>query len=266
MRKLLATLALAAAVLVVPAIHVHAQEAAAAAAPKGKTFGEMWHNGGWVMYPLLISSILMVGFTGNGFYQLRVARLAPPALVAKVREQMSMGSYQEAWQTCEANECYFSTVLSAGLERIGRGKEIVDHIMQDVAVKEASLMKTQNTYLSVIGVVTPMIGLTGTVVGMIKAFSVLGQAGITDPAALSEKISEVLIATASGLIVAIPAFVFYYVLRNRAQTVVILVDSILNRLMEDIPYADLSGIKIGENFSAGAAVYADPGYAPDAHV
>jgi biopolymer transport protein ExbB len=98
---------------------------------------------------------------------------------------------------------------------------------------------------------------------MIKAFAVLGQAGITDPAALSEKISEVLIATAGGLAVAIPAFIFYYVLRNRAQAVVIQVDSIMNRLLEDIPYADLSGIKIGENFSAGAAVYADPGYSQE---
>lgn len=130
---------------------------------------------------------------------------------------------------------------------MGRGKEIMDHIMQEIAIKEATLLKTRNTYLSVIGVVTPMIGLTGTVVGMIKAFSVLGQSGIADPGALSAKISEVLTATAGGLIVAIPAFIFFYILKNRSQEVLIHADSTVNRLVEEIPVEELGGIRIGES-------------------
>jgi biopolymer transport protein ExbB len=264
MKHLIAAATLAVAVLLAQPTPVAAQEGApAGGAPhgatesktSGKKIGQLIKEGGIVMWPLGIASVLMVALTAEGFFRLRVQKLAPPPLVAKVREQMSMGSYQEAWETCQANPCYFSAVLSSGLERIGRGKESVEHIMQDVALKESTLLKTRNTYLSVIGVVTPMIGLIGTVSGMIGAFAVLGASGVTDPRMLSEKISEVLVATFTGLAVAVPAFIFYYVLRNRSQGVVIQVDSIMNRLMEDIPYPDLSGIKIGENFSAGTTVY-----------
>ncbi len=246
-------IAFAAAALAAGAIDsALAQEAGAHAdTGKGKTFGQIWQEGGWVMYPLTASSILMVAFTAEGFFKLRFAKLAPAALRAKARELVAQGNYQEFWQTCKENPCFFSNVCAAMLERIGRGKDVAERITQEVAIKEASMLKTRNTYLSVIGVVTPMIGLSGTVTGMIKAFATLGQAGITDPAALSANISEVLIATAYGLIVAIPAFIFYYILRNRGQAVVILADSEINRLIEDIPFEELHGLKIGESFTAG---------------
>jgi biopolymer transport protein ExbB len=220
---------------------------------KPKTFSEIWHEGGWVMYPLAIASILTVTLTAEGFHKLRIAKLAPPAMVAKIKELVAESNYQEAWILCRDNPCFFSNVIRIGLERIGKGKDAVENIMQEVSIKEATLMKTHNRYLSVIGVVTPMIGLTGTVVGMVKAFAVLGSTGIADPAALAAKISEVLIATAGGLVVAIPAFIIYYVLGNRAQSVLIEADSIVNRILEDVPYEELQGLKIGENFTLGQA-------------
>ncbi len=97
-----------------------------------------------------------------------------------------------------------------------------------------------------------MIGLLGTVIGMIGAFSVLGSAGISDPRALAARIGEVLLATASGLFIAIPAFVFYYVFRNLTQACVVHGDDIVNELVQDIPYAELEGMRIGQEFSAGA--------------
>ena len=117
--------------------------------------------------------------------------------------------------------------------------------MEETALREANDLKTNTTYFSVIGVVSPMIGLTGTVWGMIGAFKTLGQNGITDPSALAGKIGEVLIATMSGLVVAVPAFVFFYILRARAQSAILHAESQVYRLLDDIPYDQLSGCASG---------------------
>jgi biopolymer transport protein ExbB len=144
-------------------------------------------------------------------------------------------------------------VLAAGLERIGRGKDAVEFALEETAIRESTSLKTNTTYLSVIGVVSPMIGLTGTVWGMIKAFHTLGQSGITDPSKLAGNIGEVLVATASGLIVAIPAFVFFYILRARAQGAILFAESQVYSLLDEVPYEQLAGVRIGESFSADQA-------------
>ncbi|PTY04466.1 MotA/TolQ/ExbB proton channel family protein [Verrucomicrobia bacterium LW23] len=220
---------------------------------KDKTVMEIFHEGGIVMWFLLIASILTLTFTVEGFMKLTSKKLAPPALVARLREAINQGNYQEAWTVCKANPSFISSVLAEALERIGRGKEASEYAAESASAREGVLLKANVTYLSVIGVVTPMIGLTGTVIGMIKAFAELGAAGIGNPSGLAAAISEVLIATASGLVVAIPAFVFFYVLKNLAQGAIMVAESEVNRLLEEIPYDQLSGIRIGENFSAAPA-------------
>ncbi len=132
-------------------------------------------------------------------------------------------------------------------------------------------MNTYISYLSVIGVCTPMIGLLGTVTGMIKAFATLGQSGIGDPSSLSSAIGEVLVATASGLFIAIPAFGAYYYLRNRAAAAVHHIQDVLNQLFRKMPYEQLAGVHIGdEELYANtpnwlvAAPAVDPAGAPSA--
>jgi biopolymer transport protein ExbB len=225
----------------------------APAPPEATTLPELLSQGGVVMYALGLASVCVVWFTGEGFYALRAGRLAPKALIARLREAFSTGNYQEAWNICQSNKCFLSNVLGAGLERIGRGKDAVEFAVEETAIRESTNLKTNTTYLSVIGVVSPMIGLTGTVWGMIKAFHTLGQSGITDPSKLAGNIGEVLVATASGLIVAIPAFVFFYILRARAQGAILFAESQVYRLLDEVPYEQLAGVRIGENFSADQA-------------
>ena len=98
----------------------------------------------------------------------------------------------------------------------------------------------------VIGVCTPMIGLLGTVTGMISAFAVLGSSGIGDPSGLSAAIGEVLVATASGLFIAIPAFGSYYWLRNRAAKVLHDIQDTLAQMLRGMPYDKLAGSHIGD--------------------
>jgi biopolymer transport protein ExbB len=249
-RYLAPVLALAALFLVAP--NALADDAAAA--------GDMsvWHmitSGGplimaiWVA--IVLTSVIMVTFIVQNALTMRKDKLAPPPLIASLQQTLSAGNYQEAWETCNANKNYLANVMKAGLSRLGRGKEAVEAAVSEHGLREATMMRTRNSYLSVIGVVSPMIGLLGTVIGMMGAFAVLAGSGISDPRQLSGRIGEVLLATASGLFIAIPAFVAYYVFRNVSQMVIVHADDIVNNLLMDIPYDELQGVQIGENFNAG---------------
>lgn len=233
-----------------------AQEAAAgeaaAAGTHDKTFIEVMKEGGPVMIFLVIASILVMTFTVEGFLKLNKRKLAPPALIARLRESVAAGNYQEAWSICQSNRCFVSAVLGSALERIGRGKDQTDFAVQESSLREGTILKMNVTYLSVIGVVSPMIGLTGTVIGMIKAFSTLGASGIGNPTGLASAIGEVLVCTAAGLVVAIPAFVFFYILKSMATSAILVAESEVYHLLDDIPFDQISGLRIGDSFSSNA--------------
>jgi biopolymer transport protein ExbB len=216
---------------------------------------EMIMDGGPLIMAIWVAivgtSIIMVTLIVQNSMVLRKDKLAPPPLIDSLQQTINAGNYQEAWETCNANNNYVANVLKAGLSRLGRGREAVGDAVSEHGLREATLLRTRNSYLSVIGVVAPMIGLLGTVFGMLGAFAVLAGSGISDPRQLSGKIGEVLLATASGLFIAIPAFVAYYVFRNRSQMCIVHADDVVNNLLYDIPYEELQGVHIGQNFNAG---------------
>jgi biopolymer transport protein ExbB len=206
--------------------------------PQTKTLLDVIMHGGplimTVWITILGTSITMVTLIVQNIMTLKAAKLAPPPLVQSLRQTIAAGNYQEAWEICAQNKNYLANVLKAALTRIGRGKEAVEDAVAEVGLREATLL--------------------GTVIGMMGAFAVLGSSGISNPQALSASIGEVLAATAAGLFIAIPAFVAYYIFRNVSQKVLVVADDIVNSLLLDIPYEELSGVQIGENFSAGAAL------------
>lgn len=253
---LFCTLACFALLLVLPGAFAQEGAGEAGAPAESHTILETIASGGpliiliWVA--ILATSIVMVTFIIQLFLSLRDEQLAPKALLDSLQATIRAGNYQEAWEICRANKAYIARVLKGALERIGRGKDAVENALIEHGLREAQVLRTKNSYLSVVGVVAPMIGLLGTVIGMMGAFAVLGASGVSDPRALALRIGEVLMATASGLFIAIPAFIFYYYFRNRSTIVLVNADDKLNYLVEDIPFEELAGIKIGENFEAGA--------------
>ncbi len=223
------------------------------------------HGGAMIIFIwicILATSIIMVTLIIQLALSLKKDKLAPPPLVDSLRQLIGSGNYQEAWETCNANRNYLANVLKSGLSRIGRGKEAVEASLAEHGLRESTLLRTRNSYLSVIGVVSPMIGLLGTVIGMMNAFAVLGSSGMSDPKGLASSISEVLLATASGLFIAIPAFVAYYIFRNVSQASIVHADDIVNTLVADIPYEELGGMHIGETFAAGGVAPRPLGVAP----
>jgi biopolymer transport protein ExbB len=242
-------------VMLLTAIPALAQEGAPAK-PEGESLVQVVIHGGpliiMIWLAILGTSVVMVTFVIQNIIMLRKSKIAPPALIDALKTSIAGGNYQEAWETCNANDNFLANVLKAGLTRLGRGKEAVDDAIAEHSLREAQMLRTRNSYLSVIGVVSPMIGLLGTVIGMMSAFATLGASGISDPRGLATSIGEVLTATASGLFIAIPAFISYYVFRNRGQMVIVHADDQINSLLTDVPYTELEGVQIGENFSAGA--------------
>lgn len=233
---------------------VHAQEAAAPAegaastAPivKHKSMLDKFKEGGWVMYPILGFSILTIWLSTDLWIRTGKKKLAPDAHVNGAKDLFRMGDYVGAYQHCKNNPSAFSDATRVALSFVGDGQQATEDAMLSELNKFNAATTTRINYLSVIGVCTPMVGLLGTTTGMVTAFEHLGTAGVGDPSGLSAAIGEVLIATASGLAIAIPAFMMFYVLRNRLQGSIHYCQDIVTSLFRKMPYDDLKDCHVGE--------------------
>ncbi len=242
-----------AALLLLSTAAVHAQgpapagSPAAAAKPQTKNLLTQIIEGGWVMFPIAACSILTVYLIGEGVTRTNPKKLAPPDQGTAVKDLFRHGDYVSAYNYCKANPSPMTNVVRIGVSYLGDGQSMTESAMSEELAKENANLQTRLSYLSVIGVCTPMIGLLGTVTGMMSAFSTLGTSGIGDPSRLAGAIGEVLIATASGLFIAIPAFGFFYYLRNRAAAGLHVIEDTVNSLFRKMPYEMLHNVHIGDD-------------------
>ena len=211
-----------------------------------KTLFKMIEEGGWVMIPIGLCSVFTLYLIGDGVIRTSRKKTIPPEQVAALKDLFRQGDYVGSYNYCKAHPSPLTNVVRVGVSLLGDGKAIAEEAMFGELAKENSKMQTWISYLSVIGVCTPMIGLLGTVTGMIKAFATLGSSGIGDPSSLSAAIGEVLVATASGLFIAIPAFGAFYFLRNRAAGAMHEIQDIVSSLFRKMPYDTFAGVHIGD--------------------
>jgi biopolymer transport protein ExbB len=200
-----------------------------------------------VIYMLAACSFVIIWLTGDTFSKTKVAVIVPKKHSDAIKDFFRQGDYVGAYNYCKSNPGTFTNVVRTGLAFVSDGKEMTEEAMAVQIHRENGLFQNRIAYLSVIGVIAPMIGLAGTVFGMINAFASLGQAGAADPSRLSAAIGEVLYATAGGLVVAIPAFVFYYMLRNRTQTSMQELQEEVTLLFRRMPYDHLAAANISES-------------------
>jgi len=194
-----------------------AQQATEGAEEVQLTLGNMIAQGGWAMIPLGLLSIAMFGFILQNALLLREKKMLRADLIPTLRKSLAGRVVGEAVALCRTENALLTTVMAAGLERCDVDDLDMDNIKE--AIEEASTeqmaayMKPIN-YLSIIGAIAPMLGLLGTVSGMIKAFQHIGTKGMGNPAELAGNIGEALVTTATGLIIAIPAMLFYFYFKN----------------------------------------------------
>jgi biopolymer transport protein ExbB len=232
----------------------HAQDAkppapgasAEAAAPvQKKDLLDMFNEGGKIMYLIVLCSMATVYLAIDGMLRTSRNRVIPPQQLDAVKTYFREGDYVGAYNYLKTQKSPFANVTRVGVTMLGEGKTAVEEAVMQELAKESSQITFYISYLSVIGVCTPMIGLIGTVSGMIGAFATLGTAGIGDPSKLAAAIGEVLVATWSGLVIAVPAFGLYYFLRNRATKAIHDIQDTLNILFRKMPYDQLAGAHIG---------------------
>jgi biopolymer transport protein ExbB len=219
---------------------------AAAPAPATKTLWQQILEGGWVMIPIAGCSVATIYLIVDGIFRTAQKKVAPAEQIKRLQGYFRSGDYVGAYQYCKRNPSPLNNVVRVGVSLLGEGKQAAEEGMIGELSKENSKIQTWISYLSVIGVCSPMIGLLGTVTGMIRAFGTLGASGIGDPSSLSSAIGEVLTATASGLFIAIPAFMAFYFLRNRATAAIHQIQDVISTLFRKMPYESMVGVHIGD--------------------
>lgn len=227
---------------------------ASEAAPKEvkQTFIQVLAQGGWCMWPIGGFSVATVWLIIDLWTRTNSKRMTPEIDVETARQSFLAGDYVGAYAAMKLATSPFAQVVRAALGSIGFGKDATEEALLAEVDKINSTLQTRINYLSVIGVCTPMVGLLGTVSGMRGAFASLGSAGIGDPSALAGHIGEVLIATASGLFIAIPAFMGFYFLRNKLQAAIHHLQEDAEGLFRNAPYEYLKDADVGQEATYAA--------------
>lgn len=222
----------------------------AADAPHGatkKTLISTYIEGGWVMHLLLACSIAMVWLIIDIWMRTNRSKMTPTEDVSTAQDLFRAGDYLGAYQAMKASFSPFAEVVRAGLGSVGYGKDATEDALYNTVEKVSSTLQTRINYLSVIGVCAPMIGLLGTVGGMKGAFGSLGSTGLSGGVGeLAGHIGEVLVATATGLLVAIPAFMAFYFLRNKLQGAIHQLHEESEHLFRNAPYEYLKDADVGQ--------------------
>lgn len=182
------------------------------------TLWGLFKLGGWSMYVLLIGSVCAVGLTTYNGMNLRAQKFLRPDVYDEILTKIEALDFEGVRVYTETEKSPVSNIVHAGLNRVVGSDfdiESVEKGMEEAATGEVVGNMVPVNYLSVIAVIAPMVGLLGTVSGMIKAFGNMASAGMGRPEVLADNISEALITTASGLIVGIPVMILYFYFKNR---------------------------------------------------
>lgn len=183
-----------------------------------KSLIDMYKAGGWAMYPLTILSVAGFGLIVYNFMAVKPGPILQSEIVPEIESALTALDIEKAKTVCNENPAPTTNIIAAGLARVDVNHYNAEQVKE--AVEEASAEELADpfvliNYLSVIGSLSPMVGLLGTVSGMVKAFNVIEAEGAGSAQALAGNISEALITTASGMIVGIPAMFFFFFFKNK---------------------------------------------------
>lgn len=188
--------------------------------------------GGWVMWPILACSVLAMAIVCERLWSLRPTRVIPPNLVAQVWNLYRKNQLDSVHLRQLQTSSPLGAVLAAGLANHRYGREVMKEAIEDAGRHVAHELERFLNSLGTIAAVSPLLGLFGTILGMIKVFSVITTSGVGDPKVLAGGIAEALITTAAGLTVAIPTLIFHRYLQARVDGLVLKMESEALRFIE----------------------------------
>jgi biopolymer transport protein ExbB len=188
---------------------------------------------GWSYTIVFLSlSFTMVALFVMNFLSARRDNICPAHLIEGFEGHLNEKRYQEAYELAKGDDSFLGQVLSAGLAKLSAGYAQAIEAMQEVGEEENMKLDHRLSYMALIGTISPMVGLFGTVDGMIRSFSVIATSPTTPkPSELAAGISTALFTTLIGLFIAIPAIAVYNILRNRIARLVLEVGILSEGLM-----------------------------------
>ncbi|HVW02276.1 MAG TPA: MotA/TolQ/ExbB proton channel family protein [Planctomycetaceae bacterium] len=227
-----------------PAIYAQEEEAAEEPAPAAEKGGGeepaakesylawMIRSSGIFGAVIAVESFILVALIAMNVLQIRRDNFVPAALIETFEQKLQAKDYQGAYDTAKNDESYLGKVLAGGMGKLSKGFEEAMQGMQEAGDEEAMVLEHKLSYLSMIATTAPMLGLLGTVQGMIDSFRVIANSETAPkPKDLADGISTALFTTMEGLVVAIPAIIAYGLFRNKVTKLIFEVGLVSEGLM-----------------------------------
>ncbi len=180
-----------------------------------KSIGELFASTGFVGWLLVGVSIAGVALTIEHFVNLRPVVLAPPDTLEEIETLIEENNCDEAIEVCDASETFIATLVGSALRFRHAGYEHMVGVLEQAAAEESFKLQAKISYLSLLGNVAPLLGLLGTVTGMITSFQKIEQMKAPTPGDLASGVYESLVNTTMGLFVAIVFLTLYFVFKNK---------------------------------------------------
>ncbi|MBN2483645.1 MAG: MotA/TolQ/ExbB proton channel family protein [Candidatus Omnitrophica bacterium] len=197
---------------------------------------ELIIKGGWLMAPIILSSVLSLTIMIERFICFVRIRLNVTELLNEIFSYVKKNRIKEAIDLCVKNPSYLTNILKAGLFHYDQSKEIVKESMENASLYEVPRLEKNLNFLSTLAHITPLLGLLGTVVGLVKCFVVIEQkaisVGVVNPSDLAGGIWEALLTTAAGLCVAIPTFLAYNYFVHKVNMYILAAERASTELLE----------------------------------
>lgn len=190
--------------------------------------------GGWVMLPIIVASILALGIIIERGWALRRSRVIPRHLAAQVWHLLKTRKLDAAQMRTLRSGSALGRVLAAGLMQLNQDRAIMMESIEDAGRHEAHRLDRFLNTLGTVAAISPLLGLLGTVIGMMEVFNGIDVAGVGDVSALAGGISQAMITTAAGLVVAIPALIGYRYYRGQVDALVVEMEQEVLKLVEAI--------------------------------
>lgn len=191
-------------------------------------------KGGYTMIPIGLCSVISVAVVFERIFSLKRDKVMPDVLVSALEKHLTRADYEESVRLCERYEVPFARVIRASLSRRHLGVGEMERAMVGTGQHEATVLSRNLRTLGVIANLAPMLGLFGTVIGMIRAFDVISQFGTGNPSLVAEGISEALLTTAAGLLVGIPTLAAYHFFKARGDRFLFEIETIAFELLHII--------------------------------
>lgn len=195
---------------------------------------ELFERGGFMMYPLLLASLIAVAFIIERALSLRKRKILIPEIISVVNNFSTLRDIDLATTICEKYDGPLPNIIRIGLNNYHLGRTEMRELLEDQGRQEIRKLEKGLVVLETIAAIAPLMGLLGTVLGMIQVFAVIKEQGIGQTAALSGGISEALLTTVTGLFIGIPALIAYNYFTSRAENLVLDIEKYANLLVQKI--------------------------------